>query len=130
MDREKDSGNRSDVTKVTEPELEPGVHPGPGVLSHHPQLTLEDNNIEAGDSGGGGGGPVMTVVLLLTEVLIVVQVTWEVGGRCCCRWARGGTKSDGGIPGTVVVVAGLQAPPQQHLYPLPQLSCPPHLLFP
>lgn len=62
MDLETDSGKVSDVTKVTEPELEPCVlSSGPGILSRHLQLTFEDNDTEAGDgSRGGAGGHVMT----------------------------------------------------------------------
>lgn len=115
-------GNLNNVTKVTVPDLEPRVLlPGPGILSLHPELILEDDDGETG-GGGGGGGHVRTVVLVIIEVIVGTGDAYcgEVGGAG--GGINDGGKSDGELAGTVVVMAGLGGPPQQCLHPLLKLS--------
>lgn len=108
------------------PELEPCVLlPGPGILSRHPELILEDNDGETGggsSGGGGGGGHVMTMVLVIIEMIVGTGAVYsgEVGGAG--GGINDGRKSDGELAGTVVVRAGLGGPPQQCLHPLLKLS--------
>lgn len=92
-------GNLNNVTKDTVPELEPRVLlPGPGILSRHPELILEDNDRETG-GGGGGGGHVMTVVLVMIEMIAGPgdADSGEVGGAG--GGINDGGKSDGSLQG-------------------------------
>lgn len=116
------------MTKVTEPEQEPCVLlPGPGILSCHPQLALEDNDSEA---GGGSVGHVMTVVPLIMEMIIVG--TGDAGSGEISGAISDGKKSDGEVAGTGVVVAGLGAvsAPTSQAKLTPLCSPPPFIALP